>query len=158
MLPRDPRDAAPLSELPNEFWKFADAVALCDKRSSHCGVFSPKSFPWRVAAAALLRAELWTAQLQSPALKSARHVCLREYGAFLHAQILRLGSMQICPAACHAGHVRESVFLAYFYFDLINRSFTDFKTAARIQWGVTRRCTGTIGAPPFVGAVMGLIA
>jgi hypothetical protein len=100
---------APLSELHYESWKPADDVVLCDKRS---GEFSPKSFPWRAAAGARPPAELSKAQLQSPALKSARHVCLREYGAFLRAQILRLESMQICPAACHAGPVRESVFLA----------------------------------------------
>src|SRR5262249_9386974 len=102
----------PSSELPNECWKPADGVAPCDKLSSHRDVFSQKSFPWQAAAAARLLAELSKAQLQSPALKSAPHVYLYECGAFLHAQILRLESMRIYPAACHVGPVRESVFLA----------------------------------------------
>jgi len=98
-------DAKPSNELPNESWKCADGVVPCDKRSSRCDVFSPKSFPWREAAEARRLGELSKAQWQWPALKSARHVCLRECGAFLPAQILRLESMQICPAACHAGPV-----------------------------------------------------
>jgi hypothetical protein len=110
--PLAPHDAKPSSEPPNESWKFADGAVPGDKLSSHFGEFSAKSFPSRVAAAAHPLAEPSKAQLQSPALRSARRVYLCECGAFLHAQILRLESMRICPAACRVGPVRESVFLA----------------------------------------------
>jgi hypothetical protein len=104
-LPLVPRDAKPSSELRNEFWKSADGAVPCDKLSSHFGEFSATFSPSRAAAAARRLAELSKAQLQSLALKSARHVYLCECGAFLHAQILRLESMRICPAACRAGPV-----------------------------------------------------
>src|SRR5262249_35753965 len=61
-LLHDLHDAKPLSELRNESWKSADGVAPCDRLSSHCDVFSPKSFPWRVAAEARRLAEPSKAQ------------------------------------------------------------------------------------------------
>jgi hypothetical protein len=112
MPPRALHDAKLSSELPNDGVKRADGVDLCDKRWQRFGAFSSKSYLLPAAAMGHRPFELWKGLSRSLALRSARHVCLREYDPFLRAQIPRLESMQICPAACHAGPVRESVFLA----------------------------------------------
>jgi hypothetical protein len=135
MPPHDLHAAKPSSALPNGSWKLADGVAPCDKLSLHRDVFSQKSFLWQVAAAAHLLVEPSKARWQWPALRSARHVYLYECGAFLHAQILRLESMRICPAACHGGPVRESVFVAYFFSSLLTVQLYSFQNGGPASMG-----------------------
>ena len=113
MLQLGLHDAKLSSELQNDFQIQADGADLCDKHSLRCGGSWPTPSPLPADEEARLLCGLLRDRLQSLASLSALHVCLRECGAFLRAQILRLESMQICPAACRAGPVREFVFLAY---------------------------------------------
>lgn len=62
----------------------------CDNPALLANARAARLYPSSAAAASLRIVVLWTSQWQLPAWWSGRHVCLRERGASLPAQIRRL--------------------------------------------------------------------